>query len=183
MSASPRWSYVQARLQARHGERLQESDWRTIEAAQSFDSFIEHARASTLRRFTGRLHALMSAHAIERILREAWRAYIAELAGWVTASWRQAVMWTSHFPDLPFIEALLNGEAPKWIEQDSVFAGLGERNRSPASASSPLELLVASGTREGAVAARWYAHWRSLWPQRRYANHYYALLDLAATAL
>lgn len=182
MSASPRWSYVQARLQARHGERLQESDWRAIEAAQSFDNFIERAGASPLRRFTGHVHARMPGHAVERVMRDVWRAYVAELAGWVTVSWRQAVIWTSHFPDLPLIGALLNGEVPKWIEQDPVFAGLAEtdlRKRSLALASSPLEPMVASDKREGALAARWYAHWRSLWPHHRRADRH-ALLDLVA---
>ena len=118
MSGSPRWSYVQARLQARHGERLQETDWRAIEAARSIDQFIERARVSRLRRFTERVQARTSSHAIERMLRDAWRSYVTEVAGWVPAAWRQAVMWTSYFPDLPIIDALLRGEAPVWIEQD-----------------------------------------------------------------
>ena len=65
MNGSPRWSYVQARLQARHGERLQEPDWRAIEAARSIDQFIERARASSLHRFIQGVDARMSSHAIE----------------------------------------------------------------------------------------------------------------------
>ena len=140
MSDSPRWSYVQARLQARHGERLQEADWRAIEAARSIDQFIERARASPLRRFTERAHARTSSHAVERILRDAWRAYVTEVAGWVPTAWRQAVMWTSYFPDLPIIDALLRGEAPVWIEQDPIFAQLAEtdlRKRRAALTKSP----------------------------------------------
>jgi len=183
MSGSPRWSYVQARLQARHGERLQEADWRAIEAARSIDQFIERARASPLRRFTERVDARMSSHTVERMLRDAWRAYVAEVAGWVPAAWRQAVLWTSHFPELPIIDALLKGEAPEWLQQDPVFAALANtdlQERNAALTNSPLGALVASGAREETLATRWYAHWRSLWPRRRTADDR-ALLDLAAT--
>ena len=184
MSGNPRWSYVQARLQARHGERLQETDWRAIEAARSIDQFIERAHASRLRRFTERVQARTSSHGIERMLRDAWRSYVTEVAGWVPAPWRQAVMWTSHVPELPIIDALLKGATPKWIRQDPVFAALTEtdlRKRSAALTNSLLDPLVASGAREETFAARWYTHWRSLWPQHRMADHKSALFDLAAT--
>ena len=183
MSSSPRWSYVQARLQARHGERLHEADWRAIEAAQSIDQFIERARASPLRRFTERLHARTSSHAIEQLLRDAWRAYVTEVAGWVPAAWRQAVMWTSYFPDLPIIDALLRGEASAWIKQAPIFAQLADidlRRRRAVPPNVPLTTLVASGAREQTAAARWYTYWRSLWPQHRMADHR-VLLDLATT--
>ena len=141
MSDSPRWSYVQARLQARHGERLQETDWRAIEAARSIDQFIERARCSPLRRFTERVHARTSSHGIERMLRDAWRSYVTEVAGWVPEAWRQAVMWTSHFPELPIIDALLKGAAPEWIGRIPYLPQLTEtdvRKRSAALTNSLL---------------------------------------------
>ena len=73
---------MQARLQARHGERLDEGDWRALEAARSLDQFIDRSRATSLRRFTERLNASMPSHAIERVLRNGWRDYVAEVAGW-----------------------------------------------------------------------------------------------------
>ncbi|MGD0023735.1 MAG: hypothetical protein ABSC37_03760 [Xanthobacteraceae bacterium] len=182
MSDSPRWGYVQARLQARHGERLQEADWRAIEAVRSIDQFIERARASSLRRFIEGVDARASSHAVERMLRAAWRVYVAELANWVPAAWCQAVLWTSLFPELPIIDGLLRGEAPDWIQQDPAFAELAQadlQKRNAALANPPFDVLVATGAREKTLAARWYTHWRSLWPHRRAENH--ALLDLAAT--
>jgi hypothetical protein len=182
MSDSPRWGYVQARSQARHGERLQEADWRAIEAARSIDQFIERARAFSLRRFIGRMDARMSNHAVERMLRDTWRAYVAEVAGWVPAAWREAVMWISLFPELPIIDALLMGEAPEWIQQDPAFAELAQadlQKRNVTPANSPLDALVASSGREKTLAARWYTHWHSLWPRRQAGNR--ALRDLIAT--
>jgi len=183
MSGRPQWSYAQARLQARHGERLQEADWRALEAAQSIDQFIERSRASSLRRFTEGVNARMSSHAIERLLRAAWRAYVAEVAAWVPPSWRSALLWTSHLPDLPVLDALRKGEAPDWTRQDPAFAEFVEgdpQHRAANLAQSPLAPLFASDTRETTLAAPWYAHWRSLWPKRRAANDR-PLLDLAGT--
>jgi len=182
MSSIPRWSYVQARLQARHGERLQEPDWRVIEAARSIDQFIERARASSLRRFTERMNARMPSHVVERMLRDTWRVYVAELANWVPAAWCQAVLWTSLLPELPIIAGALRGEAPEWIEQDPAFAELVKadpRKRNVSPAISPLDALLASNRQEKTLAARWYTHWRSLWPRRQAGNR--ALLDLIAT--
>ena len=181
MSSTPRWSYVQARLQARHGERLQEADWRAIEAAWSIDQFVERARASSLRRFIERINARMSPHAAERMLRDTWRAYVAELADWVPSAWREAVLWVSVFPELPIIDGLLRGQAPGWIGQDPAFAELakaGRQDRNDALANSPLGALAAVEEREETVALRWYAHWRALWPRRFVEDP--ALLDIAA---
>lgn len=169
MSVHPPWNYVQARLQARHGDRLQEGDWRTLEAARSIDQYLERARATSLRRFTEPLNAGMSSRALERVLRAAWRHYIAEIAAWGAPNWRAAVMWAAHVPDLPAIDALLRGEAPPWTQQDPVFADFLEGDaarRAAGLAKSPLSPLLPAGGREQTLPRRWYAHWRSLWPRR-----------------
>lgn len=174
MSALVRWSYVRARLQARHGDRLKEADWRMLEAAQSIEQFIERARASALRRFTERLNARQSSHAVERAVRAAWREYVDEVADWVPPDWRSAVLWASNVPDLPVIEALLQGKAPEWVQQDAAFAGLAEgdaRRRSASLAISPLAPLFTAATPELALAERWRAHWRSLWRRGGASDH------------
>jgi hypothetical protein len=183
MSARPQWSYVQARLQARHGERLQEADWRALEAARSIDQFIERARASSLRRLSDRLNARLSSHAIERVLRGAWRAYVAEVASWVPEAWRAAVLWAAYLPDLPVIDALIKGDAPGWVRQDPAFAEFIDgdaRRRAAGLARSPFAPLLASDAGEATLAACWTAHWRALWPKLS-ANESRPLLDLAAT--
>ena len=118
----PPWSYVQARLQARHGERLHEGDWRTLEAARSLEQFLDRSRATSLRRFTERLNAGMPSHAIERVLRAGWRKYVAEVAGLGRAEIGGRPCVDRLFPDLPAIDALLRGEAPSWVRQDPAFA-------------------------------------------------------------
>lgn len=183
MSSSARWTYVQARLQARHGELPQENDWRVIESARSFDHFIERANATPLRRFAGHVHARMSSHAVERLLRDAWRGCVAEVAGWVPASWRPAVLWLTYFPDLPVIEAVVLDHAPQWVAQDPVLGRLAEDRlhlRSADARADALGELASASTSEDSLAARWFAHWRSLLPRRRAADER-ALVDLAAS--
>lgn len=181
MSEVPRWSYVQARLQARHGERLREPDWGALQAARSLEEFIARARVSSLRRFTERWHAGMSSHVVERMLRDAWRGYVAELADWVPAAWRQAVLWTALLPELPIIDGLLRGETPKWVKDDPAFADLARvdrQERNVTATDSPLDALVASLGPDRTLAASWYSHWRALWPRRRAERT--ALIAIAA---
>ena len=164
MSLRPSWSYVQARLQARHGERLTEGDWRMLEAVRSPDHFIDRSRATALRRFSERLNIGMSSHAIERELRNAWRDYVAEVASWCPPDWRPAVLWCAPLPDLPSFAASLRGEAPRWVQEDAALAAFLELAQG-ATIRSSLVVLLPGPKREPTLAGRWYAHWRSLWPQ------------------
>jgi hypothetical protein len=163
MSLRPSWSYVQARLQARHGERLTEDAWRALEAARSPDHFIDRWRTTALRRFSERLNAGMSSHAIERALRNGWRDYVAEVASWCPPGCRPAILWCAPLPDLPSFAALLRGEAPRWVQEDAVLAAFFELAQG-ATMKSPLAALLPGPEREPTLTGRWYAHWRSLWP-------------------
>ncbi len=71
MRSRAEFAFAQTRLQARHGERLTDADWRALESAQSPDRYLEQARATSLRRFVARIDAGMDSHAIERALRAA----------------------------------------------------------------------------------------------------------------
>lgn len=180
MNTAPRWNYVQARLQARHGERPSEVDWRTLEAVKSLDHFIERSRATALRRFTEPISAAMSSHAIERLLRAAWRDYVAEVASWVEADWQPGLIWVAHVADLPALDALLRGSVPAWVGQEPAlaeYAGDDIAQRIVALEKSPLAALAPGANRAGTLAGRWSAHWRSLWPRGTQAG---ALDELAA---
>ena len=175
MRARAQWSYAQARLQARHGERPGEADWHALEAARSVDQYLERTRATSLRRFTERLDARMEPHAIERILRDARRAYVAETAGWVPKEWRGAMSWTACLAELPEIEAAARDGAPGWLGEDPAFADFTEA-RGEDGAASPLVRRAGSGE---PLAALWYRHWLTLRP--RGARDDKALDDLVAT--
>ena len=168
MSKGPRWRYVQARLQARHGDRLTEGDWRALEAARSLDHFLDRARATSLSRFTAPLNATMTSHTIERLLRSAWRGYVAEVAAWLDRDWRPAVLWVELVPDLPALEALLKGDAPAWLRDDTLLAVYAEGEAAQHLArleKSSLSPLMPTPDREPSLVKRWAEHWRSLWPR------------------
>ncbi len=161
------WSYVQARLQARHGERLEEGDWRVLEAAKSLDHFLDRIQMTSLRRFTERLHPQMSGHAIERTLRAEWRRYVAEIAAWVPSAWKAPVLWTEHVPDLPLIDGLFKEAAPDWALEDPLlkaFIDRGPRKDLTTHKSAHSAPLLPANT--GTLPKRWLAHWRTLWPRR-----------------
>ena len=167
MSGEPRWHYVQARLQARHGERLTEEDWHRLEAAHSFEHFLDRAQGTALARFTAPLNATMTSHVVERLLRLAWRSYVAEIASWLDRDWQPAVLWTAHIADLPAIAALLRGETPAWAKDDAQLTILADGEvpqRIAALEKSPLAPLAPESDRPPRLAERWSAHWQSLWP-------------------
>lgn len=168
MRSEGQLSYIQARLQARHGARLRETDWQAIEAARSFASFLERADRSSLSRFTQHIRADSGAHEIELRVREARRAYVVEIAGWMPESWRAAVGWVGVVPDLPSLAHLLDGgETWPWMADDGLLAALARASPSERQKELPglgLAALAGEDGAAGAIAARWLAHWRTLWP-------------------
>lgn len=174
MSERVRWSYVQARLQARHGDRLDDAAWRMLEAARSLDQFLERSRRTSLRRFTDPIEVTMPSHTIERILRAAWRDYVAELGTWVTPSWQPAVLWVAYLPDMPVLDSLFKDAGPGWTREDPVFAPFARGNLQDHAAeieASPFALLSAATDRNGSLGAQWLAHWRTLWPRLSDSDH------------
>lgn len=169
MSRRVDWSYVQARLQARHGERLRDPEWRMLEAAKTLEHFIERSRSTPLRRFTDHMNAQMTSHTIERILRTEWRGYVAEVAAWTSPAWKPAVLWGAHVPDLTVLDRLLAGDTPDWMREDLVFGPLVGADRQIRAArleKSPFSPLSPANGGDGGFAERWLAHWRALWPRR-----------------
>lgn len=163
------WSYVQARLQARHGERLSEPEWRMLEAAKTLAGFLEKTRSTSLRRFVDRLDDEMTSHAIECILRFAWRAYVAEIGSWTPPAWRRSTLWVSYVPDLVVVDRLLAGETAIWMREDPLFGPLisaDHDTRATTLQETPFFPLTAAPKENGGLGERWRAHWRTLWPRR-----------------
>jgi hypothetical protein len=161
MSWPPRWSYVQARLQARHGERLDEAAWRFLEGARSAEQFLERARASSLVRFVARLDAHMSSHVMERILRAEWRDYVRDVAGWAPKEWRPAARWTGTVAVLPLLPSVANPDRPAWLAEDVEI--------------DPIAQVIGG---DGLAAQEWQARWRRLWPKARECEDLKSLIDL-----
>lgn len=136
--------YAQARMQARYGARPDEALWLKLRSARGVAALLELARASGLRRWVAGLAPDSASHEIESKLKSRLREAIAEVAAWVPAPWRAAVLHTQELIDLPAALYLARGEPPRaWMQEVA-----------PAAGRSAEEALLA-----------WQARWRALWPQ------------------
>jgi hypothetical protein len=120
------FNYAQGRAQARLGKRLSPAAWRLLESAGTLAQYLHAARATDLRSKVQSLTATSSPHAIERTLRDDWRAEVFGASHWVPERWRAAVVWTAWLCDLPMLAWLdQGGEALPWMRDDPRFAGGG----------------------------------------------------------
>jgi hypothetical protein len=135
-------------MQARYGARPDETLWLKLRSARGTAALLELARASGLRRWVAGLAPTSLSHEIESKLRSRLREAIAEVAAWVPAPWRAAVLHTQELVDLPAALHLARGEPPQaWMAEIA-----------PAAARSAEHALLA-----------WQARWRALWPQEEQA--------------
>jgi hypothetical protein len=187
--------YAQARIQARFGERPDESIWHVLGNARGPGALLEVARACGLRRWIAGLDASCDSHTIEISMRARWRECILELSSWMPSEWRPATLWLSGLVDLPALCHLARGEPPlPWMSQDPVLrpyciADAGERQtrlRQDALAfieSQPESQPAAADAPDGdefesQVRRAWYQQWRRLWPVRREAGSVDSLVAL-----
>jgi hypothetical protein len=168
MMSSNRMAYMQARLQARHGNRPSEDRWRQLEATADVGGYLQMARNTSLRPWILQLPAEAGIHQIERSLRRDWRLYVAELASWATPDWRQGIGWMATLPDLPFLSHLARAEvAPAWLAEDQVLAAYALEEagqRQDALLSGPHGGLVAAIAGGVTPIVAWLDAWAGTWP-------------------
>jgi hypothetical protein len=160
MAKDARFAYLQARLQARHGDRPSPDDWRIAESSSGLSHYLEAVRRTPLKRWVGDLNHEMEPEAMERLLRATWRETVDQVADWSPEEWRPAVRWLRWLPDLPAIEHLLRGaKVPPWMRADPVMRELAFDElprRREALAESPLAPLCPEETQVlPQVAAAW----------------------------
>ena len=178
MTEDARLAYLQARLQARHGERPSADEWRLAESSADLSHYLEAIRRTALKRWVSGINHEMAPEAIERQFRVAWREAVGEIARWAPDRWGPAVEWLRWLPDLPAVAHLLRGrKIPPWMRADPVMRELAfeepERRRE-ALAGLPLAPLAPddetagedqhSEDHDGAdlppVTAAWVREWR-----------------------
>lgn len=159
--------YAQARLQSRHGERAGDATWHRLEAIREFGALLDAASATSLQRWLVGITRHSSAHHIEALLRQHWRGSVAEVAGWMPASWQPALAWCAVLPDLPVLQHLVGGGAPlPWMRDEADWRALGEAPpaaRAATLAQGRLRALVAAPPQ--ALMPAWWAEWRHRLPE------------------
>jgi hypothetical protein len=121
MAESARTGYLQARLQARQGQRPGEEDWRLIESSVDLLHYLDAVRASALRRWARGISPDSSAAEIEMLLRANWRDDVVQVSNWAPDDWREMLLWCRWLPELPILAHLLDNGAPaSWMLTDPV---------------------------------------------------------------
>lgn len=143
------FGYAQARVQARHGERLSEADWHALAAVGEFSAFLAAVRETPLKRLVRGISPRTDVHALEAQLRAELVEAIGEVARWVPQPWRDAVEWCAALPYLPLgRHVALTGAPPPALAGD--WERWQGRIAPLAAHDDPLE--------------RWHAAWRARWP-------------------
>lgn len=164
-----RYDYVQARLQARHGQRPDAALWQRLGALRDLALFLQTARASGLRPWLDGFAPETPPHRMEQLLRQRFRAEAAHVARWQPRPWQAATAWLAHWIDLPALAGLLRGErTPEWMLDDPDYGALAVLP--PAARTEALQhgRWAALGREfahgHGTLREAWLAHWRRLWP-------------------
>ncbi|OOZ15018.1 hypothetical protein BOW35_06580 [Solemya velum gill symbiont] len=168
MLTSSRFAYTQARLQVRHGLRLNEQQWRHLESQQGLANFLHVASESGMSDWLAGLHADDSIHILEKSFSKHFRDYVEQVSHWQPAQWRKATLWISVLPDLPLLENIRNrGEVPQWLSDDEELGPLLEVSddalvqRLALTRYAPLTATWHSTT---SMLESWRTHWKECWP-------------------
>lgn len=159
-----------ARVHARHGERLDASGWRRIEVLREFAPALELARTTALRPWLVGITADSSVEEIEAALRGHWRRTVAEVADWMPARWRPAILWCAWLPELPLLQHLARGgDPPRWLDDDALWRAVATapaETRSAVLAAGPASGLAAAWAAPEATGRTWLGAWRERLPAR-----------------
>jgi hypothetical protein len=169
MAGEGNLDYALARVHARHGQRLDETDWRRLEASRELGQYLDSVRASALTTWVTSLDPTRDAHAIERTLRLEWRQYVEGVAIWHPREYQPWLAWCAWLPVLSLLARLSRPEpAPTWLLADPLCG--------PVAPGSPAERAAALQKTELAplapavlgripMGSAWLAHWQTLTPR------------------
>ncbi|MFO7764015.1 MAG: hypothetical protein R6V61_09815 [Wenzhouxiangellaceae bacterium] len=122
---STAFAYALPRMHARMAERADERARKRLAAVDDFGHFVQLAARSGFGPWLKNLGTTSGVHAVEYALREAYRARLGELAGWLPRRWRPAVQWLALAPDLPVLAELLQqGRRAEWMALDPKWSRL-----------------------------------------------------------
>ena len=113
------FSYVQARLQARHGSSPNAATWQALEGSRTAAHYLALARSGPLARWIDGLDEASDAHRVERHLQACWTRQVGAVARWQPPRWQAATHWFGTLTALPLSDAAQSAgqAAARWLEQ------------------------------------------------------------------
>lgn len=168
MAVASQLGYLQARLQARHGERLNDAGWRLLEATPDMASYLQAARTTSLQRLISHLPGETGPHTLERSLRQDWRALVEEIARWSPRIWQTAIRWWTTLPYLaPMVHLSRGDRIYPWMRDDPVFQRYAHGDpvaRHKTLADCELATVLAATAAGRPPLAAWHEYWLTLLP-------------------
>ncbi|MBU1192059.1 MAG: hypothetical protein KKE76_10120 [Gammaproteobacteria bacterium] len=185
MSDLGRYDYIQARLQARHGQRPDAAFWQRLGALRDLSLFLQTARTSGLRPWLEGISPDIQPHRIEQLLRQRFRSEAQLVAGWQPRAWKAATDWIAFWVDLPALGALLRSERPPdWMKNDPDYHSLAElprEARAEALLQTPWAALAPRRGNTDDLRSVWFKEWKRRRPRDNTRN--LAQVDRLAKAL
>ena len=172
--------YALSRLQARFGERPDESLWQRLEGAREPAAALELAQSCGLRRWVTGITAHADSHKLEHALRARWRECVTEIATWMPHRWQPALLWTRELVDLPALVYLAHGGVPLgWMSEDPVLQIYARTDSTTRQARLRQDHLAWMGPSSEAldrtdlqatpgpshISQAWLDEWRRRWPR------------------
>lgn len=137
--------YAQARMQARHGQRLDARAWGELCAQRDLAPFLAAARRTGLAHWLNELGEYAPGEVLELALRRRWYGLAAELAHWLPAAWGPALAAAAGLIDRPIGAWLASAHPPRdWMAR--------------------LDPALPEAAAQADSIRAWVAHWRRLWP-------------------
>ena len=162
--------FAQARLQARHGQRLDDASWRRIETMREIAPLLEFARGTALRPWLVGIAADSPAHRVEAALHGHWRALVDEVVAWMPRRWQAPLAWCAVLPELAPLQHLAQGgESAAWIADDGAWAELlatPPPQRAALLATGPLAPLAPAWAAPQTLARAWRTEWQRRLPRQ-----------------
>jgi len=160
--------YALARIQARQGQRLEEADWRRLEANRDLGLYLAAMRTTSLADWVGSFDVEHDCHTFERVLRARWRRYVEAVAAWHPIATQAWLAWLAWLPALSLLAPLARPEpAPGWILADPLLGPLSlgtPEERVAMLTNTPLAPLRGALATRADLSAAWAARWDDLRP-------------------
>ncbi|UCH53050.1 MAG: hypothetical protein JSW09_10770 [Pseudomonadota bacterium] len=170
-------AYAQARLQARLGMQAPEEVWQPLLATGNYRAFLEQLRATALRPWVTNVSPISAHHEVERLLRAEFVRRIVEVASWLPAAYRRAVVWTHVLVDLPTIDYLLRGDdhahagdearpiTLPWMLESAELKAIAAADPEARANVLATTIYAPLARGDGSLSERWLAEWRARMPR------------------